>query len=123
MFKRRSRRYRSRGVPRRNRAALTSTQEKVEGYSLDAYQSARIMCVGTGGIGLWVAKGLLLKGVGRLDLYDDDVVDWPNLTRQPFAPRDVGQYKVRATARLLVRDALYPITITAHPRRFQECFD
>jgi adenylyltransferase/sulfurtransferase len=100
-------------------ADLNATQAQVAGFDLAAYQAAHIILVGAGGIGSHVAAALVRKGIGRLTLFDDDRVERKNLTRQLFFRRDIGKYKA-VLGRRLVRDGLFPTTIHAHPRRFQE---
>jgi molybdopterin-synthase adenylyltransferase len=99
---------------------LNSTQAMVPGFDLAAMQSAHIVLIGAGGIGSPVAAALVRKGVGRLDIIDDDVVELKNLTRQWFRRDDVGKYKAHRLAHNLARDGLFPTTLTAYPFRFQE---
>jgi len=66
-------------------------------------QSARVALFGVGGVGSFTAEALIRAGVGRLDLFDNDIVCESNLNRQLIALRStLGQYKVDAAkARLL----------------------
>ncbi len=64
---------------------------------------ARVGIAGAGGLGSNVAFMLARSGVRRLTLVDQDVVDASNLNRQAFFPEDVGQPKVEALARHLLR--------------------
>jgi molybdopterin-synthase adenylyltransferase len=60
-------------------------------------KAARVVVVGTGGIGSPVVQYLAAAGVGKLVLIDDDRVDLSNLQRQTrFATADVGDVKVSA---------------------------
>jgi adenylyltransferase/sulfurtransferase len=45
-------------------------------------QNARVLCIGTGGLGSPHALYLAAAGVGNLGLVDFDVVDYTNLQRQ-----------------------------------------
>jgi adenylyltransferase/sulfurtransferase len=92
----------------------------VPGFDLAAIQSAHVVLIGAGGIGSPVAAALVRKGIGRLSIADDDLVELKNLTRQWFGPHDVGKYKARCLARNLAADGLFPTTLTAYPFRFQE---
>lgn len=69
---------------------------------LAALRDARVLVLGLGGTGSWVAQSLALCGVGGLRLVDPDVVDPSNLSRQVLYTRhDVGAAKADvAQARL-----------------------
>ena len=78
---------------------------------------ARVMTIGTGGLGAPLGLYLAAAGVGHLGLVDFDVVDNSNLQRQvTFTTQDVGKPKsAAAKARL---SALNPmIEITAYETR------
>ena len=56
---------------------------------------ARVAVFGIGGVGGYTVEALARRGVGTLDLIDDDRVCLTNVNRQIFATRKtVGQYKV-----------------------------
>jgi adenylyltransferase/sulfurtransferase len=58
-------------------------------------KSARVLCVGTGGLGSPLALYLAAAGVGTLGLVDFDVVDYTNLQRQVLHHTgDVGRLKL-----------------------------
>lgn len=70
----------------------------------DALRSARVVVVGLGAVGSWVACCLVQTGVRRLVLVDPDVVELSNLHRQlGYRTGDVGRLKVDALADALVR--------------------
>ena len=117
---RRIKTFRTSPIPAALREELNSTQAMVPGFDLAAMQAAHILLIGAGGIGSPVATGLVRKGVRRLSIADDDVVERKNLTRQSFTRNDVGKYKAHRLARNLARDGLFPTTLTAYPFRFQE---
>lgn len=71
-----------------------------EGQS--ALKSARVLVVGTGGLGGPCLQYLAAAGVGTLGLIDDDVVDLSNLQRQVlFSTDQVGVAKVFAAKTFL----------------------
>src|SRR5258708_3791269 len=60
-------------------------------------KSAKVLLVGTGGLGAPLGLYLAAAGVGRLGLVDFDVVDFTNLQRQvTFGSDDVGKPKTEA---------------------------
>lgn len=62
----------------------------------------RVLLVGAGSVGGYVAEALVRSGVGRLTLVDPDRVDGANLGRAPYLTSDIGKSKVAAlTARLM----------------------
>src|SRR5438093_7305911 len=59
--------------------------------------SARVLLIGTGGLGAPLGLYLAAAGVGKLGLVDFDVVDFTNLQRQvTFGTTDVGKHKSEA---------------------------
>jgi adenylyltransferase/sulfurtransferase len=61
-------------------------------------KQAKVLLVGTGGLGAPLGLYLAAAGVGRLGLVDFDVVDFTNLQRQvTFGSSDVGRKKLEAT--------------------------
>ena len=62
-------------------------------------RAARVAVVGAGGLGAPVLQYLAAAGVGRLGIFDDDVVDVTNLQRQVVhGHADVGRPKVDSAA-------------------------
>lgn len=60
-------------------------------------QQSRIVIVGLGGVGGYVAEGLARSGVGHFMLIDDDVVNVSNINRQIIATHsNIGKSKVLA---------------------------
>jgi sulfur-carrier protein adenylyltransferase/sulfurtransferase len=62
-------------------------------------KQAKVLCVGTGGLGAPLGLYLAAAGVGRIGLVDFDKVDDSNLQRQIlFSTKDVGRPKIDAAA-------------------------
>jgi sulfur-carrier protein adenylyltransferase/sulfurtransferase len=70
-------------------------------------KAARVLCVGTGGLGAPLVYYLAAAGVGTMGLVDFDVVDASNLQRQIIhSTKDVGRPKLDSAAEKL--EALNP---------------
>jgi adenylyltransferase/sulfurtransferase len=77
-------------------------------------KAARVLCVGTGGLGSPLALYLTAAGIGTLGLVDFDVVDASNLQRQIIhSTKDIGRKKLDSAEEKLI--ALNPaINIVKH---------
>src|SRR6202050_2437861 len=65
-------------------------------------KAAKVLLVGTGGLGAPSSLYLAAAGVGRLGIVDFDKVDFTNLQRQVlFSSTDVGAPKIEAAAERL----------------------
>src|SRR3954451_16527579 len=81
-------------------------------------KAARVLCVGTGGLGSPLALYLAAAGVGTLGLVDFDTVDVSNLQRQIIhGTKDVGRSKCQSAADAL-RDINPHVTVVLHEERF-----
>ncbi|HUD57282.1 MAG TPA: molybdopterin-synthase adenylyltransferase MoeB [Terracidiphilus sp.] len=70
-------------------------------------KAAKVLCVGTGGLGSPLALYLAAAGIGTLGLVDFDVVDASNLQRQIIhSTKDIGRKKLDSAAEKL--NALNP---------------
>jgi sulfur-carrier protein adenylyltransferase/sulfurtransferase len=91
-------------------AAVSLTNEEILRYSRHLImpevgmegqlklKSARVLLIGTGGLGAPLGLYLAAAGVGHMGLVDFDVVDFTNLQRQvTFGTSDVGKPKTAAT--------------------------
>jgi sulfur-carrier protein adenylyltransferase/sulfurtransferase len=77
-------------------------------------KAARVLCVGTGGLGSPLVLYLAAAGIGTLGLVDFDVVDASNLQRQIIhSTKDIGRKKIDSAAEKLI--ALNPaLNIVKH---------
>src|ERR1700747_3042481 len=65
-------------------------------------KAAKVLCVGTGGLGSPLAFYLAAAGIGTLGLVDFDVVDASNLQRQIIpSTKDIGRKKLDSAAEKL----------------------
>lgn len=61
-----------------------------------------VIVVGVGGVGSWVAEGLVRSGIGQITLVDMDVVSESNINRQlPALSSTLGESKVMVMAQRL----------------------
>jgi molybdopterin/thiamine biosynthesis adenylyltransferase/rhodanese-related sulfurtransferase len=98
-------------TPTTGTPALTLSKEEVLRYSRHLImpevgmegqlklKAAKVLCIGTGGLGAPLGVYLAAAGVGRIGLVDFDTVDLTNLQRQIlFSTTDVGRPKIEAAA-------------------------
>jgi adenylyltransferase/sulfurtransferase len=97
---------------------LSLSEIGVEGQQ--RLKSARVLCIGAGGLGSPAAMYLTAAGIGTLGLIDDDVVDVSNLQRQIIhGTADVGRSKLASASERL--RAINPgLRIDAHETRLDE---
>src|ERR1700741_4804002 len=98
-------------APQTNKAAVSLSKEEVLRYSRHLImpevgmegqlklKQAKVLCIGTGGLGAPLRLYLAAAGVGRIGLVDFDVVDFTNLQRQVIhGTKDVGRLKLDSAA-------------------------
>ena len=56
---------------------LNFSQEKISGFNLEKYQKSKVLLIGAGAIGSNVSLALIRKGIGALDIFDDDFLMTP----------------------------------------------
>jgi molybdopterin/thiamine biosynthesis adenylyltransferase len=95
-------------------------QRKIVGFDQDLFSKGHVLCIGAGGINSQIAPTLVRKGIGRITLLDDDIVEPSNLNRQRFYIKDVGENKAIALARNLQSECIVATEIRAHPHRLEE---
>jgi molybdopterin/thiamine biosynthesis adenylyltransferase len=118
----RSTRFAARGVVPRaeGEASVTDRQEQLPGFLQEKLGSLRVLLIGAGGINGEVGLGLVRKGVGHLDIFDDDTVELSNLNRQRFFEEDLYKSKAECLARNLAREAVARCVTAGYPLRFQD---
>jgi molybdopterin/thiamine biosynthesis adenylyltransferase len=95
-------------------------QRRIPGFDQAAISKASVVCIGAGGIGSQIAPTLARKGIGRITLFDDDLVEPSNLNRQRFYIKDVGVNKALALARNLQPECIVATEIRGCPFRLEE---
>jgi adenylyltransferase/sulfurtransferase len=84
------------------------------------FSRSRVLGIGAGGIVSQIAPTLVRKGIGRITLLDDDLVEASNLNRQRFYIKDVGKNKALALAGNLQPECIAETEIVGIPFRLQE---
>jgi bacteriocin biosynthesis cyclodehydratase domain-containing protein len=64
-------------------------------------RATRVLLVGAGGTGSWLALALTMMGVAELMVVDPDVVEDRNRTRQPYPADAVGRRKVEVLGEIV----------------------
>jgi molybdopterin-synthase adenylyltransferase len=95
-------------------------QKLIPGFDQQKFSRSSVLCVGAGGIVSQIAPTLVRKGIGRIILLDDDIVEVSNLNRQRFYPKDIGRNKALAMAENLLHECIAATEIRGCPFRFQE---
>lgn len=104
-----------------NKFSGTDGIEKRESKNAD-YSGKKILMVGAGALGNFVAMGLAEIGVGKVDIIDDDTIEDTNLNRQILYYDSVGKGKAKTLARKI--GCMNPaIDVKAFEKKFDEGFD
>lgn len=69
----------------------------------ELFKASSVSILGCGGLGSNIAMMLARAGVGKLNLFDYDFVDYSNLNRQNYFLDDLGKKKVFATRDIIKR--------------------
>lgn len=94
--------------------SVSDRQERVLGFSMSALARAHILMIGAGGLGGAIARGLVRKGAGKVDIADHDVVEESNLNRQFFFAEDLYRPKALRLAHNAAREGFLGGTVTGH---------
>lgn len=79
---------------------ITLSQVGLEGQ--ERLKAAKVLCIGSGGLGSPVTMYLAAAGVGQLGIVDSDIVDRSNLQRQLLhGESDIGAKKIDSARRTL----------------------
>jgi molybdopterin/thiamine biosynthesis adenylyltransferase len=95
-------------------------QRKIPGFDQEVFSKSHVFCIGAGGIISAIAPTLVRKGIGKITVLDDDVVEASNLNRQRFYIKDVGRNKALALARNLQPECIAATEIRGYPFRLEE---
>lgn len=95
-------------------------QRKIVGFEQEKFSKSSVLCIGGGGLISHIAPTLVRKGIGRITLLDDDVVEASNLNRQRFYTKDIGKNKALALAENLERECIASTEIGGLALRLEE---
>src|ERR1017187_2112113 len=95
-------------------------QQKIAGFDQAVFSKSSVLCIGAGGLISHIAPTLVRKGIGRITLLDDDVVEASNLNRQRFYTKDIGKNKALALAENLEPECIAPTEIRGIGFRIEE---
>src|ERR1700686_4625357 len=92
-------------------------QKRIPGFDQEVFSKSSVLCIGAGGIISHIAPTLVRKGIGRITLLDDDLVEASNLNRQRFYTKDLGKNKAVALAENLGPECIAATEIRGLPFR------
>jgi adenylyltransferase/sulfurtransferase len=95
-------------------------QRKIAGFDQEVFSKSSVLCVGAGGLISHIAPTLVRKGIGRIALLDDDIVEASNLNRQRFYTKDIGRNKALALAENLKQECIAETEIRGIGFRLEE---
>jgi molybdopterin-synthase adenylyltransferase len=95
-------------------------QRRIPGFDQEIFSRSHVLCIGAGGIISQIAPTLVRKGIGRITLLDDDLVEASNLNRQRFYRKDIGENKAIALARNLQPECIVATEIQGYAVRLEE---
>jgi molybdopterin/thiamine biosynthesis adenylyltransferase len=98
-------------------------QKRIPGFDQEIFSKSHVLCIGAGGINSQIAPTLVRKGIGKITLLDDDVVEPTNLNRQRFYIKDIGENKAVALARNLNPECIVATQIRGYPFRLEEAIE
>jgi molybdopterin/thiamine biosynthesis adenylyltransferase len=95
-------------------------QKSIPGFVQEVFSKSAVTTIGAGGLISQIAPTLARKGIGGINLVDDDIVEPSNLNRQRFYEKDLGKNKALALAQNLQGECIAATEIQGVPLRFQE---
>lgn len=121
----RSKSYKCKDLKPRHPAEIgvSGRQESIIGFDQQKLKSLKIILIGGGGICGEVGEGLVRKGVGKIVIFDNDIVEMSNLNRQFFFEEDLYKPKAFQLAKNLARNGFMGTEITGYSLAFQDAVE
>jgi molybdopterin/thiamine biosynthesis adenylyltransferase len=101
-------------------AGAEDRQRKIKAFDQEVFSRSSVLCIGAGGLISHIAPTLVRKGIGRIALLDDDIVEASNLNRQRFYIKDIGRNKAVALAENLKPECIATTEIRGLAFRLEE---
>ncbi len=95
-------------------------QSRIPGFNQGKLNSATVVLIGAGGLGGEIGEGLVRKGIGRIKIFDADVVEPTNLNRQLFFKENLYKNKAISLAENLSYFGFGQSTIYGYAYSFEE---
>jgi molybdopterin/thiamine biosynthesis adenylyltransferase len=95
-------------------------QKRIPGFDQKIFSNSSVLSIGAGGLASQITPTLVRKGIGRITLLDDDIVEESNLNRQRFYTKDVGRNKALALAQNLQPECIAATEIRGFAFRLEE---
>ncbi len=102
---------------------VTGRQEGIAGFEQPQLKKLTVNLIGGGGIGGEVGEGLVRKGVGKIRIFDNDIVELSNLNRQLFFKEDLYKPKAFQLAKNLAASGFLGAEIIGYHFSFQEAVE
>jgi len=97
-------------------------QSRIPGFDQERLNSATVVLIGAGGLGGEIGEGLARKGVGRIKIFDADVVEPSNLNRQFFFKENIYKNKAVSLAENLSWFGFGKTALYGYSYSFEEAF-
>jgi len=114
--------YRSKHLQPRTKdeRGVAAPQVRLKGFNQQALAEADITLIGGGGLASEIGEAFVRKGVGRLTIFDHDVVELSNLNRQFYFAEDLGKPKAHCLARNLSQHGFLGSVIEGYSLCFED---
>ena len=97
-------------------------QARIPGFDQEKLAFATVVLIGAGGLGGEIGEGLVRKGVGRIKIFDADVVEPSNLNRQFFFKENIYKNKAVSLAENLSWFGFGKTALYGYSYSFEEAF-